>query len=324
MKTKMIIVLFYIKRNLQLLIVVFVAFALATCSQNKLEPGQGFIEMPNGKIWYQIYGSGDKTPLLVIHGGPGSRSCRFATLKAISGDRPVILYDQLGSGKSDRPADTTLWHLPRFVDELDRVIDSFGLDKVHILGHSWGGSLAVEYFLTKQSNKVKTLILAGPLLSTKLWIEDANFLRAQLPDSIQQILSYHENAGSIDSNEYASATDYFYSKYMYRMQPVPDYVECDSSYYNNTIYLQMWGPTEFFATGNLLDFDRVDRLGEINIPVLLLVGEYDEARPETMSRIQKLLPNAKLAIIEDAAHMSMVDQPEEFNRIVREFLNSIE
>ena len=294
------------------------------CGFETIEPREGFFNMPNGKVWYRIHGDGNEIPLLVIHGGPGSSSCRLASIKALADERPVIFYDQLGSGQSDQPTDTTFWQIPRFVDELDRVIDSLRVAEVHLLGHSWGGALAVEYFLTKQSNKLKTLILAGPLLSTKLWIQDANFLRSQLPDSIQKVLEYHENAGSIDSEDYASATSYFYSKYMYRMQPVPDYTECDSSYFNYSIYQQMWGPTEFYATGNLVDFDRVDRLGEINIPVLLLVGEYDEARPETMRRIQKLLPNAKLEIIEDAGHMSMVDQPEEFNRIVRGFLNSIE
>ncbi|MEJ2195027.1 MAG: proline iminopeptidase-family hydrolase, partial [Ignavibacteriaceae bacterium] len=305
------------------LILVGIVFTFITCSQIKLEPRQGFIEMPDGKVWYRIYGSGNQTPLLLIHGGPGSASCRLAPIKAISDERPVILYDQLGSGNSDRPEDSTLWQLPRFVDELDRLIDSLQLNRVHILGHSWGCALAVEYFLTKHSEKVESMILAGPLLSTKLWIEDANYLRTQLPDSIQQILNYHERAGSIYSDEYLSATDYFYHRYLYRLWPIPEYAKCDSGYFNEVIYEQMWGPTEFNATGNLVNFDRVDRLNEIDIPVLLLIGEYDEVRPETMKKIQQLFPNAKLEIVNDAAHVSMVDQPEEFNRIIRKFINSI-
>lgn len=311
-----------IKNNLIFLISVGIAFTFITCSQTKLEPKQGFIEMPDGKVWYRIYGSGDQTPLLLIHGGPGAASCRLAPIKTISDERPVILYDQLGSGKSDRPEDTTLWQLPRFVDELDRLIDSLQLNRVHILGHSWGCALAVEYFLTKHSEKIESMILAGPLLSTELWIEDANYLRTKLPDSIQQILNFHEKAGSIDSDEYLSATDYFYHRYLYRVWPVPEYAACDSGYFNEAIYMQMWGPTEFNATGNLVNFDRIDRLREIDVPVLLLIGEYDEVRPETMRRIQPLFPNAKLEIVNGAAHVSMVDQPEEFNRIIRKFINS--
>ena len=312
----------YIKWNLIFLSIVGLVFSFITCGQTKLEPCQGFIETSNGKIWYQIYGSGDHTPLLIIHGGPGASSCKLTPIKAISDERPVILYDQLGSGKSDRPEDTTLWHLPRFVDELDKLIDSLQLNSVHILGHSWGSTLALEYFLTKKPEKVKSLILAGPLFSTDLWIEDANYLRTQLPDSIQKILTYHEKIGSIDSEEYLSATDYFYDKYLYRKQPIPKYAECDSVYFNEVIYEQMWGPSEFYCSGNLLNYDRIDRLKEVKIPILLLIGEYDEVRPETMRRIQQLFPNAQLEIINDAAHLTMVDQPEEFNRIIRKFINS--
>lgn len=312
-----------IKTNLIFLILVTIGFSFTTHSQTKLESSDGFIESPNGKIWYKIYGSKEEIPLLLIHGGPGGRSCRLTPITELSNERPVILYDQLGSGKSDRPADTTLWRFQRFVNELDLLIDSLGLNKVHILGHSWGSALAVEYFLTKKPEKVKSLILVGPLLSTSLWLEDANYLRKELPDSIQKVLKYCEEEGLVDSKEYLSATDYFYDKHMYRIKPIPEYTECGDSDFNEVVYKQMWGPSEFYCSGNLINFDRINRLNEISIPVLLLIGEYDEVRLETLHKIQKLFPNAQIEVIKDAAHMSMVDQPEEFNRIVRRFIKSI-
>lgn len=313
---------YYIKNILFFLIIAILTLTSITSGQSYPESKEGFIEVTGGKIWYKIYGSGDQNPLLLLHGGPGGRSCMLTPIREISDQRPVIFYDQLGSGKSDRPDDTTLWHLERFVDELDRLIDSLQLNKVHILGHSWGSSLAIEYFLMKKPEKVKSLILAGPLFSTNLWIEDANYLRAQLPDSIQKILSYHEKIGSVYSEEYLSATEYFYNKHLYRKRPIPKFEECDIGNFNEVIYEQMWGPSEFFCSGNLLNYNRIDRLNEIDVPVLLLIGEYDEVRKETMKRIQQLFPNAQLEIIYDAAHMTMVDQSEEFNRVVREFINS--
>jgi len=312
-----------IKTNLIYLILVVIGFSFITYSQAKLESSEGFVETPNGKIWYKIYGSGEEIPLLLIHGGPGGRSCRLKPISELSNERPVILYDQLGSGKSDRPSDTTLWHLQRFVDELDILIDSLHLNKIHILGHSWGSALAVEYFLTKKPVKVKSLILVGPLLSTSLWLEDANYLRKELPDSIQQVLKYCEQEGLVDSKEYYSATDYFYDRHMYRIKPIPEYPECGDSDFNEVVYKQMWGPSEFYCSGNLINFDRINRLNEITVPVLLLIGEYDEVRLETLLKIQKLFSNAQIEVIKDAAHMSMVDQPEEFNRIIRRFIRSI-
>ena len=305
------------------LFTLILSLILFSCTSNELRPRQGYFNMPDGKVWYEVYGSGNKTPLLLIHGGPGGVGCAMSSIKSVSDDRSIIFYDQLGSGRSEITTDTTLWEVPNFVRNLDRLIDSLEINKVHLLGHSWGCIIAIEYYLTQKPEKVKSIVLASPLLSTKLWIQDANYLRSQLPDSIQQILNYHEDNGTIDSEEYLSATSYFYSKHLIRTNPWPKFPECSGSINNEAIYNYMWGPTEFYATGKLIDYDRIDRLDEINVPVLLLVGEYDEARPETMEKVQKLFPNAKLEIIKDAAHASFIDKPEEFNIIVRDFLNSI-
>jgi proline iminopeptidase len=237
--------------------------------------------------------------------------------------RSIIFYDQLGTGRSDITTDTTLWKLPNFVNNLDRIIDSLEIKEVHLLGHSWGCAIATEYYLTTKSAKVKSLILAGTFLSTELWINDANYLRSQLPDSIRTVLSFHEKRGSVDSKEYKAATEYFYRVYNLRTNPWPNYAECDSSISNREIYNYMWGPTEFYATGTLLNYSSVDRLDEIDIPVLLVVGEFDEARPETVAGLQKLFPNAQFDVIEDAAHAMFIDNPDDFNKVVKNFLRSV-
>ena len=127
-------------------------------------------------------GGGDKTPLILLHGGPGGHSCGFAVLSELGRDRRVIRYDQLGTGQSERPADLNLWRTERFVDELDAVRKALGLNEVHILGHSWGGTLATEYLLTKGQQGVKSVILSSPLISTPRWISDARRLRSTLPE----------------------------------------------------------------------------------------------------------------------------------------------
>ena len=104
--------------------------------------------MPGGRVWYRIMGTGDRTPLLLLHGGPGGRSCAFSVLSDLASNRRVIYYDQLGSGRSDRPNDLSLWRTDRFVEELDAVRTALDLRELHLLGHSWGGTLATEYLLT--------------------------------------------------------------------------------------------------------------------------------------------------------------------------------
>lgn len=114
----------------------------AGCQSSGIEPGEGYVDVPGGKVWYRVVGGGDRTPLLLLHGGPGSPSYYLEPLGALADERPVVFYDQLGAGRSDQPTDTTLWRVDRFVEELAAVRAALGLDEVHILGHSWGTMLA--------------------------------------------------------------------------------------------------------------------------------------------------------------------------------------
>src|ERR1700754_330251 len=116
-------------------------------TQSKVTAGERFIEVPGGQVWVNVVGSGGGVPLILLHGGPGGGHDYLEPLAALADDRPVIFYDQLGCGKSDRPDDPALWTMDRFVDELSAVRQALGLGRVHLYGHSWGGWLAIEYLL---------------------------------------------------------------------------------------------------------------------------------------------------------------------------------
>ncbi len=152
-------------------------------TEREVAPGEGFIDVQGGKVWYEIAGSGLATPLILLHGGPGATSRNLEPLRRLADERPVVFYDQLGCGKSERPDDKSLWNVKRFVQELQQVRDALGLDEVHIFGHSWGTMLAVEYMLDKPEG-VKSLILASPALSVPKWLEDTNRLKTELPAEI--------------------------------------------------------------------------------------------------------------------------------------------
>ena len=289
-----------------------------------LRPGDGFVMVTGGPVWYRVTGTGDGIPLLVLHGGPGGTSCGYAKLDPLGGERPVIRYDQLGTGRSGRPDDLSLWTLDRFVEEVDTVRRRLGLDRLHLLGHSWGGSLAAAYVLEKGTDGIVSLTLSSPLLSTPQWIADANLLRAQLPEDVQRTLSEHEAAGTTDSEEYAAATEVFYERFLYGGEKPPEADACTGAPWNPVIYEYMWGPSEFHATGNLLDFDVTDRLHEIDVPVLFITGEFDEARPETVAGFQRRVEGARFEIIEDAAHATLSRKPEQYRQTLEAFLDEAE
>ncbi len=301
--------------------------ALIGCADSPTPvPPEGYVEVPGGRIWYQTLGAESTgTPLLVIHGGPGFGSCSYvSTLTGIAQDRPVILYDQLAAGRSDHADDTSLWEIPRFLEEIDALRTALRLDEVHVMGPSWGGTLAIEYMLTRPEG-VRSIVFVGPMLSTPRWVEEAADLIEQLPPSQAEALRQGEATGDYASPEYLAATDSFYARFLVRSEwPWPVLPGCeDDPGPNMQVYEHMWGPTEFTATGTLLDFDRVDRLPELDLPVLFVVGRYDEIPTETVREFAGLVPGAAFEIIEDAGHMVNIDGTEAFNSAVAAFLGDV-
>ena len=139
-----------------LMIALFLLAALVSCKQADLKPGQGFLDVPGGPVWYRVVGAGTGTPILLLHGGPGGTSCGFSLLDALGEERAVVRYDQLGSGRSGRPDNLALWQRQRFVEELHSVRQQLGLTRMHLLGSSWGSALAVQYLLEKGRSEEHT------------------------------------------------------------------------------------------------------------------------------------------------------------------------
>jgi proline iminopeptidase len=288
-----------------------------------LNPTEGYIDVEGGRVWYRTCGSGDKTPLLLLHGGPGAPSYYLNPLEGVSQDRPVIFYDQLGAGRSDRPADTSLWTVERYVRELGKVREALGLDRVHMLGHSWGTMLAVDYLLTEPEG-VRSLILASPAISARRWAEDAARLLAQLPAEVQETIRHHDAAGTTDDPACEEAIMEYYKRYFSRKDPWPPELLQAFEDLNTDVYGLMWGPSELAATGTLKDYEREDALPGLDLPVLFTTGRHDEATPETVEHYRSLVPGARITIFENSAHMTMHDEPEASVETVRGFLNEVE
>lgn len=308
---------------LSMIIAVSVVLLFAGCQKSGLTEGEGYVEVTGGKVWYRIVGSGSATPLLLLHGGPGASSSYFQPLEVLSDDRPIIFYDQLGSGNSDRPSNSNLWRIERFVEELKQLREALNLKQVHILGHSWGTMLAVDYMLT-QPKGVVSLVLASPCLSIPKWIEDANKYKSELPKETQEILKRHEAANTTDSEEYLNATMVFYKRHICRLDPWPAELEKAFSEMNMDAYGTMWGPSEFHATGTLKNYDRTNQLSKISAPTLFTAGQYDEATPEATAWYKSLVPDSKIEIFNDASHMTMMEKPDQFIGAIRTFLESVE
>ena len=183
------------------------------------------------RTWYKIYGrldhSSSKTPLAVLHGGPGA--CHdfllpladLATLYNI----PVILYDQIGNGRSthlrDKNGDNSFWTPALFRAELDDLIAKLGLSNrpIDVYGHSWGGMLAIEWAALQPRN-LRRLILASSLASIDGWLQGVNRLKKDLPENIQSVLNRGEDKKDLDSPEYEAALEVFYKRQSFAHAPM--------------------------------------------------------------------------------------------------------
>jgi len=312
----------YLKKHLLPAFIVFVL--MQSCSSDSgLKPGEGYIDVEGGKVWYKIEGKGNKTPVLILHGGPGATSYYLKPLAALSSDRPVIFFDQLGCGRSTLKMDTSQMNIKFYVDEVEQVKSKLGLKEFYLYGQSWGTVLAAEYYFAHPEG-VKALIFASPALSGKLWIRDAKLLLKQLPDSLQQIILKHEKDKTFDSPEYKEALTVYYQKHIARKLPWSPDIDSTFKYLGEEVYVHMNGPSEFTFTGTLQYYDALPELPDIKVPTLFICGEYDEARPETVEYYASLVPGSEFAVINDAAHMTMQDNPEEDIKTIRNFINKIE
>jgi proline iminopeptidase len=287
-------------------------------------PPEGFVDVPGGRVWYRVAGADRPgVPLLGLHGGPGFTHDTLTTLDGLASDRPVVLYDQLGSGRSERPGDPDLYRVERYVEEVGRVREALGLDRIHLLGHSWGGTLALSYALTGPVG-LQSLVLASPLVSTAPWLEDARRLRSELPEDVQRTLREHEERDFTGCPEYMAATLAFYRRHLCRLEPWPEELERGFAGMGLDVYETMWGPTEFHATGTLVDLDLTPRLAELRLPVLFTCGRHDEATPDTVSSFRNAVSGADLMVFEESSHTAHLEEPERYLEVVRRFLDRAE
>ncbi len=290
---------------------------------------EGIVSFRGHKVWYRVVGDGEvrgKLPLLCLHGGPGASHDYLEPLEAIAATgRPVVFYDQLGSGNSDHPHDSSMWKVALFVEELGVVRRSLGLEHVHILGQSWGGMLAMEYSLTQPAG-LASLIIADSPASMPQWVSEANRLRAHLPPDVQRTLLQHEEAGTTGDPAYQEAMMIYYHRHLCRLDPWPECLNrtFEKMTQDPEVYQTMNGPSEFHVTGEIKDWDIVRRLGEIHAPTLVLSGRYDEATPVIAETVHRGIPGSVWVLFEESSHMPHLEETERYLRVVNDFLDRVE
>lgn len=306
------------------------------------------------KTWYTVYGElGARRPLICAHGGPGAGHAYLRPLARLTADHgiPVILYDQVGCGNStllpETLGDTNFWTIDLFMDELDNLIRFFNIgDDYDFLGQSWGTILGSEYAITRQPKGMKHCVLSNGVTSGKLWIEAAQKLIDELPPDVRDTIRKHEASKTYDDPEFEKAAMVFYKRHVCRLDEWPkDLLESLSllDLHNNpTVYLTMLvvfgpkcmkelsavltynrnGPSEFTMIGPLKDWSVIGRLHKINVPTLVIHGEYDESTESVNVPFFKEIPKVKWVTVPNTSHTSWLEDPDRYFNILTAFLET--
>lgn len=290
---------------------------------------EGRIPFKGYSTWYRIAGEAEaagKLPLLALHGGPGACHDYLLSLDAMTATgRRVIYYDQLGCGLSSLPeSKPDWWTVDLFCEEIDAVRAALGLERIHLLGQSWGGMLAMEYMI-RQPRGIASLTIASSPASMIQWVSEANRLRAKLPADVQATLTLHEQNDTTGHPDYIAATQKFYDLHVCRV-PQPDYVQRSFAKLgeNPEVYNTMNGPNEFHVVGTLKNWDIIEQLPKINAPTLVTSGKYDEATPLISGTVYTGIPGARWVTFDNSSHMAHVEEAERYMQVLGAWLSENE
>jgi proline-specific peptidase len=290
-----------------------------------MRESEGFVEFRGHRTWWRRVDPDartEKLPLLVLHGGPGSASASLSVLEELTAHGyPVVRYDQLGCGNSDRPDAVDLWHAETFYDEIDVVRAHLGLSRIHLLGHSWGGMLAMVH--ASRRPDVLGLVLSSAPASVPRIARETREMVARLPEDVRRVIEEHEARGSTDSHEYEAAVHEFNRRHICRLDPYPA-VLSDRAAHGAQVYATMCGPSEFSIVGRLKDWDFMDQLVTIAQPTLLTGGRFDEYTPGHALEMLDRLRTARYVCFGGSAHTPYLEEPDAYRATVAGFLDEVE
>ena len=291
-----------------------------------MEIREGYMTYLEYKTDYLVVGknTGNKKPLVLLHGGPGSTHNYFEVLDRIAEEdgRQLVMYDQIGCGNSYVENRPDLWNSKVWIEELIELRKHLGLDEIHLLGQSWGGMQTLEYVCNYKPEGLKSIILSSTLPASWLWAEEAQRMIAQMPQDMQDAIKKATESGDYSSPEYQAAE----AEYM-RQHCAGEVTENDPECLRRPkkagreSYVVGWGPNEFTPLGTLKDYDVIDQLGDIKEPALIINGGNDLCTPYVAKFMYDRIPNSEWELFRTCRHMCFVEDNDHYVEVLKKWMN---
>ena len=291
-----------------------------------MEIREGYMPFLEYKTYYRVVGknTGNKKPLVLLHGGPGSTHNYFEVLDRIAEEdgRQLVMYDQIGCGNSYVENRPDLWNSKVWIEELIELRKHLGLDEIHLLGQSWGGMQTLEYVCNYKPEGLKSIILSSTLPASWLWAEEAQRMIAQMPQDMQDAIKKATESGDYSSPDYQAAE----AEYM-RQHCAGEVTENDPECLRRPkkagreSYVVGWGPNEFTPLGTLKDYDVIDQLGDIKEPALIINGGNDLCTPYVAKFMYDRIPNSEWELFRTCRHMCFVEDNDHYVEVLKKWMN---
>jgi proline iminopeptidase len=300
-----------------------------------LSGGVKLIPVPTPKgdfrVWTKRVGNNPTLKVLLLHGGPGATHEYFEAFDSYfpAAGIEYYYYDQLGSYYSDQPDAPELWEIPRFVEEVEHVRRALGLgqNNFYLLGHSWGGILAIEYVLQYQQH-VKGLIISNMMASVPAYNEYANtVLMPAMDQTVLAEIKHLEAAGQYENPRYMELLiPHHYVQHVLRMsaEQWPDPVKRAFKHLNPKIYIPLQGPSELGASGKLLNWDRTMDLGKVAVPTLVIGARFDTMDPQHMETMAGKVQQGRYLFCPQGSHMAVYDDQQVYVEGVIQFILDVD
>lgn len=282
------------------------------------------VPVRGGRLYVRANGdlAGHRPPVVLIHGGPGANHAYLIAALQLADDRAVVLYDQLDCGLSDHPGDPGNWTVDWFVSEIGAICAALEIEALHLVGHSWGGALALTYAARRPAGLV-SLTLASPLVSAQSYEASCRARLATLSPAIQQSIEANERNGTIDGISYLQAAAVFEAHFVQR-HAEPAYVTAyrrrTGMTMNDRLATTLCGPDEITWTGTLRHYDGASLLPRVAAPTLFLCGQYDTMSAAAAAPFARRVAHSRIGVIPDAGHLTPLDQPDLFATALRAHL----
>ncbi|HMO18717.1 MAG TPA: proline iminopeptidase-family hydrolase [Oligoflexia bacterium] len=274
--------------------------------------------------FFELFGSraGIECSLINLHGGPGYPHDYLLGLSGLSDILPVLFYDQLGCGGSDRPSNLSLWRISRFVEEIETIREFFKIKTVILHGHSWGTILALEYAL-RYPERVRGIVFESPCINISRWKLDSEKFLESLSQKSRDAINNARSTYRFNSKEFIEAVDEYNQRYLHPDRPQPDLLLKCNQNSSTEVYTTMWGPCEFIVSGSLKDYDRSSSLSSLSVPVLYTAGEHDEVSLETLEGYARETPGSYYKIFDGAHHFPHLEAENEYLTVMKDFLSDV-